>query len=64
MKHMTEEMENLGQAIDRVDNLAHSLQLPFADHVHVEQLRALLPEIVSDLKKGFAGVTGKNPWER
>ena len=60
---MTEEMEELGQAIDRVDSLAHGLQLPIHDHVHVEQLKVLLPEVVKELKKGFAAVTKENPWE-
>lgn len=60
---MTEEMENLGQAIDRVDSLAHGLQLPLHDHMHVEQLKVLLPEVVAELKKAFVALTGENPWE-
>jgi hypothetical protein len=60
---MTEEMEILGQAIDRVDSLACGLQLPIHDHMHVEQLKALLPEVVGELKKAFVAVTGENPWE-
>ena len=59
---MTEEMEELGQAIDRVDSLAHGLQLPIHDHMHVEQLKSLLPEVVSELKAAFVKVTGENPW--
>jgi len=60
---MTEEMEDLGQAIDRVDSLAHGLQLPINDSMHVAQLKQLLPEIVIELKAAFAKVTGENPWE-
>ena len=60
---MDEAKEQLGQAIDRVDSLAHGLQLPVADHMHVEQLKVLLPEVVAELKKGFAAVTGENPWD-
>lgn len=60
---MTEEMEELGQAIDTVDNLAHALKLPLHDHMHVEQLKIALPEVVARLKKGFTDVTGENPWE-
>ena len=60
---MTEEMEDLGQVIDRVDNLAHGLQLPLHDHMHVEQLKILLPEVVKELKKGFVALTKENPWE-
>lgn len=60
---MTEEMEELGQAIDRLDSLAHGLQLPIHDHMHVEQLKVLLPEVVTELKAAFTKVTGQNPWE-
>jgi len=59
---MTEEMEDLGRAIDRVDSIAHGLQLPIHDHVHVEQLKVLLPEVVARLKAAFVKVTGQNPW--
>jgi hypothetical protein len=60
---MSEEANDvLGRAIDTVDNLAHALTLPISDSLHVEALRAALPEAVAELKKGFALVTGENPW--
>lgn len=59
---MNEEIEELGRAIDTVDNLAHGLNLPLHDRIHVESLKELLPEVVVRLKKGFAAVTGQNPW--
>lgn len=55
--------ELLGQAIDRVDNLAHGLEIPMSGEFHVKQLKVLLPEVVRELKKGFVAVTGENPWE-
>lgn len=55
--------EPLGQAIDRVDNLSHALNLPLPDKMHIEQIRKLLPEIVEELKNGFIEATGENPWE-
>lgn len=60
---MTEQLEKLGQAIDRVDNLAHALKLNLPHSMHVEALRDALPEIVEELKKGFVEATGENPWE-
>lgn len=60
---MNEARELLGQAIDRVDNITHALNLAAPPSFHVEQIKALLPEIVKDLKAGFVGVTGENPWE-
>ena len=53
----------LGMAIDSLDNLAHALQLPLADSMHVRVLRTSLPEIVEKLKSGFETLTGKNPWK-
>lgn len=55
--------EDLGQAIDRVDSMAHTLSLPVPDSIHVAGLRAALPKAVSELKAAFVQVTGENPWE-
>jgi len=58
-----EPKDQLGMAIDRVDNLIGSLELPIPPSMHVEQLKKILPEVVAELKDGFVGVTGENPWE-
>jgi hypothetical protein len=61
---MTEEAkEKLGLAIDRVDNLAHALQLKLPAQMHVEQLSEALPDVVKELKAAFVEATGQNPWE-
>lgn len=60
---MTDEMEELGQAIDTVANLAGALELPMSAKFHVDQLKVALPEVAERLKKAFAAVTGENPWE-
>ena len=60
---MDEAQENLGIAIDRLDSLAHGLQLPMPAEFHLRQLKTLLPEVVKDLKESFVAVTGENPWE-
>lgn len=59
---LEQEREALGQAIDRVDSLAHGLELPLPAEFHVKQLKTLLPEIVEELKAGFVMVTSENPW--
>lgn len=56
-------LEKLGQAIDRVDSLAHGLVLPMPADFHLQQLKKILPEIVKELKDGYVAVTGDNPWE-
>ena len=60
---MSDEQEALGQTIDKLDSLASALALPLPADMHVQQLKRALPEIVRELKAGFAAVTGENPWE-
>jgi hypothetical protein len=55
--------KDFGELIDTLDNLAHALQLPLRPEMHVEQLRARLPELVNDFKAVFVESTGENPWE-
>jgi hypothetical protein len=59
---MEDKYERLGLLIDKVDNLAHALQLPLPASMHVEQLRTALPEAVKELKESFIDITGENPW--
>jgi hypothetical protein len=54
--------EKLGQAIDRVDNMANALNIPMPAEFHIEQFKSTLPEIVAELKSAFAELTGENPW--
>ena len=60
---MDEKFEKLGQAIDRVNNVAHGLLIPMPADFHVRQLKELLPEIVEELKAAFVEVAGENPWD-
>lgn len=38
-------------AIGRLENLISALSLPLSDEIHVECLRAKLPEVLADFKK-------------
>jgi hypothetical protein len=53
------DLEKLGLAIDRLENLCFSINIPLRPEVHVQQLRQSLPEIVEELKAGFIEVTGE-----
>ncbi len=55
--------EKLGQAIDRLENMATALTMPLPPQMHVDQFRSTLPEIIAELKTGFIEATGENPWE-
>lgn len=59
---MIQAVDDLGRAIDRVDNLQHALLLPMPAAFHIEQLKAIIPEAVAELKAAFVKVTGENPW--
>lgn len=60
---MSAEIENLGTLIDRLDNLAHALQLPLEDEFHVRVLRDSLPKLVANFKAAYAKELHENPWE-
>lgn len=61
---MNEEVkERLGAAIDRVDNMANVLNIPFPAEFHVEEFKKILPGIVMELKESYTDLTGDNPWE-
>ena len=49
-------------AIDTVDNLAHALELPMTDGLHIKAMRESLPNAVKELKESFAEFTAENPW--
>lgn len=57
------EIEDLGTLIDRLDNLAHALQMPLQDSMHVSILRESLPKLVKDFKAAYANELHENPWE-
>lgn len=63
IRHDSSNVELLGLAIERLDNIAHAIQLPIAPAMHVQQMQLLLPDVVKQLKEAFVKVTGENPWE-
>lgn len=60
-----EAKEELGQAIDSLENCTYGLvNMPnLPDRIHVEGLRASLPDIIVKIKAAFVKLTGENPWE-
>lgn len=60
---MTEEQkEAIGQAVDRLDSLAHGIALPIPPSTHVDAFRSLLSGIVADLKSGLKAI-GFDAWD-
>lgn len=60
---MTTKTDDLAEAIDSLDNVAHALKLPMPAQTHVDILRTVLPEKVAALKAAFAALTNETPWE-
>lgn len=59
---MNQAAEELGQAIDQVENLRSAITLPLPDHLHVQALRSSLPDVTMRLKRAFVELTGEDPW--
>lgn len=60
---MNDDQEQLAEQIDRLDNLAHALQIPMPAQMHVENLKSAIPSVVADLKKAFTALTHYDPWQ-
>jgi hypothetical protein len=58
-----EELEQLGQLVDRLDNLRAGLNLPMPPTFHVSQMKPILEEVSAELKTIVIGLAGTNPWE-
>lgn len=58
-----EKYEKLGLLIDKIDNLAHAVQIDVPAHLHVDSLKTILPEVTEELKQEFINITGENPWK-
>ena len=60
---MLQVLEDLGQKIDQLDSLAHGLFIPMKAETHVECIKSILPDTVTELKEIYVRISGENPWE-
>lgn len=58
-----EAKEQLGRAIDRVDNMYHALMIPMSDEFHIEQFKQILPDIIKELKSSYEEVFEEKIWD-
>lgn len=58
-----EQLDVIGRQADRLDNLVAGLDMPMPAKFHLDQLKEILPDISSEIKKEFIELTGENPWE-
>lgn len=53
--------EVAGGLVDRLDNLCSAAELPLPDAIHLQALRASLPEIRDELRAALVAA-GFDPW--
>lgn len=61
-KEFVANTEPLGNAIDEVENLYHSLSLNLPPEQHLILHKNALVDVIDRLKEGFFKATGENPW--
>lgn len=55
--------EEIGQEIDKIDNILAAMELPMSAEFHLEQLKKQLPEISKNLKGLYVELTDNSPWD-
>lgn len=58
-----ENLEKLGQLIDRLDNLMMASKLPLPATLHLEGILPALPEIRAEIMEVYTDEGGENVWE-
>lgn len=62
-KSIDDQMEIIGQAADRIDNLLSAANMPLPDKTKLDCTLKDIEEISKQLKTVVIEVTGENPWE-
>jgi hypothetical protein len=57
-----EKFNELGEQADRLDNLVAGMAMPLPPSFHLEQIKAILPEISAEIKRFVVEQTGEDPW--
>jgi hypothetical protein len=60
----SDNMEALGRLADKVDSLAHALQLPLPPMIHMQALKEALPTVVMELRAIYVAEAGNDPWAK
>jgi hypothetical protein len=58
-----EQLEEIGQHIDRLDNLCGAMKLPLPAELHLKALKEALPSVMDGLKAIYINAGGENHWE-
>lgn len=58
-----EQLEKLGELVDKADNLIAASRLAVSPAIHVEGLRGGLVEIRAALREIYIEIANDNPWE-
>jgi hypothetical protein len=55
-------MDEIAGAVDTLDNLIAALSMPMPNAIHVQALRAKLPEVRDAGKRGYLAAGGEDLW--
>lgn len=55
-------LEELGEAVDRLSNLIAALSIPMPMHLHVAAMKESLPSLRDALRGVYVSESGENPW--
>ncbi len=58
-----EALEDLGQLIDRLENLAGATTIPMPAEIHLSSLKTALPELQAEAKRIYLALGGENVWD-
>lgn len=61
-KDIDERIEELGQLVDKCDNLLSATKLPFKPEAHVEGLTAGIAEMRQEILESYVALGGEDVW--
>ncbi len=58
-----DQWDEVGRAVDTLENLIAGQVMPMPDRLHLEGLRGALPPLRDRLKAAYIQAVGSDPWE-
>lgn len=63
MTEQEQALEELAEALERLENMTAALRIPMAAQFHVEALRESLPEVKAEIKAAYLKLGGVDHWQ-
>ena len=62
-ENIEEQLERLGQLVDRLNNLQMALTMPLTAKLHLECVKPIIPELKEEVKDIYFKLGGENVWD-